>query len=263
MTQHAELLARYQHLRQVGLQLNNRLVQTLSRSVLNEGGQRLGILKKNVLVLDSEDEMAVLMDYCIHDVRRQGANAIERYLAESPPPPDSDEMLLLQALRQARYSLFAVESVEPGVGVHVRDLLRDESLFLVDVGFSRTASVGMILAARVMMPGGIGMTTGAALPVGLLSPAERARFLQNLMTIFKDIDFRRLLPEEASELAAALIRTCLQQGAAARIKYIEPRLGSGRSRGSAAPPPARRVGRNERCPCGSGRKFKHCCGARR
>src|SRR5262249_51022275 len=99
MTQHAELLARYQHLRQVGLQLNNRLVQTLSRNVLDEGGQRLGILQKNVLTLDSEDEVAVLMDYCIHDVRPQGANAIERYLAESPPPPDSDEMLLLQALQ--------------------------------------------------------------------------------------------------------------------------------------------------------------------
>src|SRR5262249_27329050 len=221
------------------------------------------ILRKNVLTLDSEDEMAVLMDYCIHDVRRQGANAVERYLAESPPAPDSDEMVLLQALRQARYSLFSVEAVEPGVGVHVRDLLRDEPLFLVDVGFSRTASLGMILAARVMALGGIGMTMGATLPVGVLSPAERARFLHSVMTIFKDRDFRNLAPEEASELAATIIRTCLQQGAAARIKYVEPRLGSGRGRVSAAPPPARRVGRNEPCPCGSGRKFKHCCGARR
>jgi preprotein translocase subunit SecA len=27
-------------------------------------------------------------------------------------------------------------------------------------------------------------------------------------------------------------------------------------------PPARRVGRNEPCPCGSGKKFKKCCGSR-
>ena len=27
-------------------------------------------------------------------------------------------------------------------------------------------------------------------------------------------------------------------------------------------PPTRRVGRNEPCPCGSGKKFKKCCGAR-
>jgi preprotein translocase subunit SecA len=25
-------------------------------------------------------------------------------------------------------------------------------------------------------------------------------------------------------------------------------------------PPAKKVGRNEPCPCGSGKKYKHCCG---
>src|SRR5919199_1754 len=97
----ARLLARYRHLRQVGLRLNNRLVEALPRDVLDEGGKKLGILRKNVLTLDSEDELSVLMDYCIYDVRRRGVNAVERYLAESPPPPDSDERVLLEAMRQA------------------------------------------------------------------------------------------------------------------------------------------------------------------
>jgi preprotein translocase subunit SecA len=30
-----------------------------------------------------------------------------------------------------------------------------------------------------------------------------------------------------------------------------------------APPSSRRIGRNDPCPCGSGRKFKHCCGKKR
>src|SRR5439155_15441259 len=121
MTRHAELLPRYKHLRRVGLELNNRLVKTVSRSILDEGGKKLGILKRNVLTLDTEDEIAVLMDYCLHDVRRHGVNAVERYLAETPPVAEPDEVILLRALRQARYSLFVVESAEPGVGVHVRD----------------------------------------------------------------------------------------------------------------------------------------------
>src|SRR5204863_1157619 len=131
-----------------------------------------------------QDMIAVLMDYCIYDVRRQGRNAIERFLAETPPPANSDDMVLLQAMRHARYSLFAVESAEPGVGVHVRDLLRDEPLFLVDVGLSRTAAVGLVLAARVMAPDGIGMTTGAALPAGVLPPSQRAAFLEGLTATF-------------------------------------------------------------------------------
>src|SRR5947209_17605733 len=92
MTGHAGLLPRYQHLRRVGLELNNRLVETISRSVLDEGGKKLGILKRNVLTLDTEDEIAVLMDYCIHDVRRHGVNAVERYLAESTSAPEPDEL---------------------------------------------------------------------------------------------------------------------------------------------------------------------------
>jgi hypothetical protein len=259
--EHAAMLARYQHLRRVGLQLNNRLFKMLSRSILDEGGKKLGILKKNVLVLDTEDEIAVLADYCIHDVRRQGANAIERYLAKSPPPPGSDEMVLLQALRQAYFSLFAVEAAEPGVGVHVRDLLRDETLFLVDVGFSHSASRGMVLAARVMAPEGISMTTGAALPVGVLPAAVRAQFLQGLATLFSGTNFHHLSPEQASDLSASVIRGCLQKGAAEHITYVEPtKLAGGRGPVSAAAPPARHIGRNQPCPCGSGKKFKHCCG---
>lgn len=226
VTRRAELLARYKRLRRVGLDLNTRLGGTVSRGVLDEGGKKLGILKRNVLTLDTEDEIAVLMDYCLHDVRRRGANAVERYLAKSSPAADPDEVVLLHALRQARFSLFVVESAESGVGVHVRDLLRDEPRFLVDVGLSRTAAVGMVLAARVMTADGIGMTTGAALPVGVLSSAERTRFVEGVKASLPGTDFGKLSPKEAGELAATVIRTCLRHGAAERIAYVEPGSGN-------------------------------------
>ncbi len=118
---------------------------------------------------------------------------------------------MLQALRQARFSLFVVESAEPGVGVHVRDLLRDEPRFLVDVGLGRTATVGMVLAARAMAPDGIGMTTGAALPVGAMSAADRVHYLDDLKV--RGIDFETLPPTESSELTATVLRTYLRDGA--------------------------------------------------
>jgi hypothetical protein len=235
MSEHAGLLTRYQHLRQVGLRLNNRLVKTLAKRDLDEGGKKLGILKGNVLTLDSEDEIAVLMDYCLYDVRRQGVNAVERFLAKSPPPPDSDEMVLLQAMRQARFTLIAAESAERGVGVHVRDLLRDEPLFVVDVGFSRSISPDMVLAARLMAPEGMVMTTGAALPVGVLPPPERGRYLWGLAAKVKGADPRNLSPAQASQFTAVVLRACLEEGAAAHIEYVDP----GRGRG-----PARRGRRN-------------------
>jgi hypothetical protein len=260
-TEHAGLLPRYKHLRQVGLRLNHRLVDTLLKSVLDEGGKRLGILKRNTLVLDSEDELAVLMDYCIYDVRPKGVNAVERFLAESPPGPETDEMVLLQAMRHARYCVFAVEEVERGVGVRVRDLLRDEPLFLVDVGFGSTARPGLILAGRVMAPEGISMTTGAVLPVGELPAAERDRLLQSLVAKHKGTNLDNLLPEQMSEFVANVIRGCLRLGAADHIAYTDPGSGvAGRRPARSAPRSSGHVGRNDPCPCGSGKKFKHCCG---
>jgi hypothetical protein len=264
MNEHRALLPRYQQLRQAGIALGNRLARTLPRDVLDEGGRKLGILKNNVLVLDTEDEIVVLMDYCIYDVRRQGKNAVERYLAESPPPVGSDERLLLEAMLQARYSLFVVESMEPGVGVHVRDLLRDESLFLMDVSFSTTAVPGAVLATRVFAPDGILRTTGAALPVGMIPARERDRFVQGLRAAFHNEDFRHMTPERASQVSATVIHACLEKGAAEHIRYDESGGTRPPTRGPAAPRTVtRRVGRNDPCPCGSGRKFKHCCGARR
>jgi hypothetical protein len=112
MSHHADQLPRYRHLRQIGLEVNNRLVRTLSRSVLDEGGHQLGILKGNSLLLDAKDEIDVFVDYCIYDVRRRGKNAVERFLKKSPPALGSDEWVILNAMRQARYSVFAVESQE-------------------------------------------------------------------------------------------------------------------------------------------------------
>jgi hypothetical protein len=253
------MLRRYEHWRKVGLQLNHRVVETLPKNVLDEGGKKLGILKKKVLVLDSEDEIAVLMDYCIYEVRRRGKNAVERYLEESPPPADSDEKVLLEAMRQARYCLLLVQGLERGVGAHVHDLLREETFFLADVGFSQSAPLGMVLATRVIAPEGIAMTGGAALPVGVLSEAERDRFLARLAPNRGEA-FRNLSPEAVSKITTDIIRTCLREGAAERILYTEPGGGAPASALSAAPGP---IHPNDRCPCGSGRLFKNCCGSGR
>ena len=92
-----EIISRYKHLRMVSLNLNQKLVKRLSKDVLYEGGRRLGILQGGTLVFNSEDETSVLMDYCLYDVRRKGRNAVEEYLIESPPDPESDEMTCLRA----------------------------------------------------------------------------------------------------------------------------------------------------------------------
>ena len=58
-----EILSRYRQLRAVGRKINHKMVERLSKDVLHEGGKKLGILQQGVLVFNSEDESAVLMDW--------------------------------------------------------------------------------------------------------------------------------------------------------------------------------------------------------
>jgi hypothetical protein len=260
MTNHADLLAPYKKLREVRFHLSRTLVRTLSREVLDEAGRALGMLRRGTFVFDSEDQTSVLMDYAIYNVRSGGRNAVERYRDESPPRPGSDQSVVLQAMLNAYYSLLEIVDAEPGVGVSVRDILRGKTDFLVDIGFGSTATKGMIMATRVIPHDGFVTTGGAALPV---PPEAGPQIKKDLERMFPpDTDYTRLTPSQEADLAALVIRDCLAADASSHVAYAEPSQSSP-PRNAAAPLSTRpRANRNDPCPCGSGKKYKTCCGRR-
>jgi hypothetical protein len=263
MTNYAEVLPAYRQFRQIGLRLNQALTRSLRKEVIETAGRRLGILHNGTLVFDSEDETAVLMDYAIYNVQSAGRNAVQKYLAQSPPPPGSDEMVLLNAALKASYSLFQVIDLEPGIGVTVQDLLRGETGFMADIGFSSTARKGSVLATRVIPldEQGFVMSGGAALPV---VPELLTKIKRELGVAFgPGTDFARLTRDQEAALAALVIRVCLQTGMSSRIAYgTGAEESSSRKVRSIDPREVRRANPNDACPCGSGKKFKSCCGRR-
>lgn len=249
-----QMLARYRQLRVVMRKLHHSLIERLPDGALQECSQLLGVNRDGVLVLNSEDEATVIMDCCIYDWRSEGRNAVERYVAEVQVEPDSDEKVLLDAMLRARYSLFAVEEVVEGLGVETRDLLRGDRGFIMDVGLSETAEDGLILAGRIITPEGcpFSMTTGAALPV---SRSALKRIKNAIKKHMGDttVDMINTSPEKAAELSAFLVRLLLQSDASSHMKY-EDNLEEEK------PKTVTKVGRNDPCPCGSGKKYKRCCG---
>ncbi len=79
-----ELLNRYKWLREVGRNLNNHLVTLVPKAALLECGKKLGLVQGKALVLDNEEELSILFDYCLYNYRRGGKNIIERYMETSP-----------------------------------------------------------------------------------------------------------------------------------------------------------------------------------
>ncbi|MHC4402888.1 MAG: hypothetical protein ACYTG0_24775, partial [Planctomycetota bacterium] len=240
-----ELLAEYQRLRKVSRRLNHALVETLDKQTINEGGRTLGILRKGVLCFDTEDMASVLMDFCIHQCRPGGRNAVERYLEDSPPA-DSDEMTLLRAMCSVRYSVFQVRGVYPNFGLALEDLLRDEEGLLVDVSFSQTAERSDVLAGNVFQPGDFWMTTGAALPMDLDTLDAAFEQVERYIATRSD-RIRELSPQRHAELAARVIRTCLKRGMAERVNYEDPVVMRGHRAHTLPEPKSPRIGRNDPC----------------
>jgi hypothetical protein len=267
--EYSRLVDRYRRLREIAWRFNNKVLpEYLSKRALETCTKKLGIWQKGTIVFENEDEMGVLADYCIHDYRDEGGTAVERYVADSHPERNSDEYAVLKAMLESFHTLVRVTDVLPGVGVRVTDLLTDCGYLLVDMGFSKTARKGLVLATRLLPYEEFVTTSGAALPVDgeILREIGHSILPQH----GTDKDGQCILSggqRRAADLAAAIIRLCLQRGASDRIQYDEmsPASDALPSRRETDPgaSPARRethIGRNAPCPCGSGRKYKKCCG---
>jgi hypothetical protein len=223
-TEYSRLVDRYQEYRRIAWKLNNEVLpKYLSRSVLDTAGRELGMLRKNTLVMGKEDEIGLLMDYAIHDCREKGDNAVARYLADSDLDPRSDEYTVVNAMLKSFYTLVEVAEVLPRVGVRVADLWADREYLLVDMGFSKTARKGLVLATRILPFQGFVTTSGAALPVD----AQTLREIQATVVPRYEVAQEGKCPlangrRRAANLTAAIIRLCLESGASDRIHYGPP-----------------------------------------
>ena len=206
---------RYRNLRALAMDLNHRIIKTIPRRAIDDIGRALGILRKGVLVFETEDMSSVLMDCCLYDWFQNGKNLVQRYSEAHPAQPGTDDHFLLDAYLRAKYRVLIGLRAVSGAGLHCRDLLNNEELFLMDVALSRgVVEAGVALATRTLPLGDYWITTGAALPIN----SDTARKMKIATPRWR---------EGQHGVALSLVRTCLAAGAAEHIRYIEPRTTNG------------------------------------
>ena len=286
----SERRARYLACRRTTRGFNNAIVKSLSRDDLQRGARDLGMFHRGTIVWGNEAEVAVFSEHCIYDIRRQGQTAVERFAAASEAPPGGQERFMLDAMVSARYALLVVRRRVGSVGLAVADLFGEEEAILCDVSFAATVPRGAILATRILYPKSedFCITSGAALPVSPDDLMDIAEIMVGLGAR-SPADVARLGREDRDWLTTRTLHTLVRGGMTEFVAYTEtgspssdesapdlfvsPReefgpqgLGaafSGNGRSLHRPPRIerpQRVCRNDPCPCGSGRKFKKCCG---
>ena len=248
---------RYKRLRAVATYLNQRMVKTIPKEAIHDMGRALGILRDGKLYFETEDVSSVLMDCCIHDWVKGGKTVLQRFVETQAPPAGTDEHYLLQAYLRAKFCVLIPKDLVRGAGVQCWDSLSKQDMFIMDMGFSHSASVNAlpILATRTIPLGDYWMTGGAALPSGSSAIAVAMKIRDNQELLSASV-------LESSLIPLAIIRASLECGMAQRIRYQNiPGKMEHHNGTRPSPPPRDILSRNSACPCGSGKRYKRCCGA--
>jgi hypothetical protein len=160
-----EILTRYRDLREISKRHQTEAVRFVPHSALLDQARRIGLAIGKTLVAESMDELTLAFDLALYTAPPGRSRGIERYARSAAVPPGSDDQGVLQAMCQARFSVWQVERRHETAGLIVQDLMREESLWLVDEGLEQTAAEGMSLAMRVITPEAFAMTCGVIVPV--------------------------------------------------------------------------------------------------
>jgi len=118
---YTDVMDRYRGLRAVSTHHHSAALGCLARQAILEQAKHLGLAYGQTLVAESEEEMTLLFDLAIYTAKRGRSRAIDRYAKSVMLQPGSDEALTLDAMCQARFSLWRIERRHETAGVIVAD----------------------------------------------------------------------------------------------------------------------------------------------
>jgi hypothetical protein len=211
-----EVLARYRQFRAISKQHHNKILEFVSSSTLLQQARRIGISDGRRLILDSMSEFDLLSDLVVYTAPMGRSRALDRYARNLPPPAGSDDALVLEAMRNARFAILEVQRRHPAAGLIFRDTAGNEEIWLVDMGFETWMEVGMAVATRYSTPGPFSMTCGVSVPICGRLISRTVEAMPQLL---------RMRPAQICDdprFAEALYRTAIRDGVMEGVIYLDP-----------------------------------------
>ena len=211
-----EILTRYRGLREISKRRQTEAVKYVPHSALLEQARRIGLAIGRTLVAESMDELTLAFDLALYTAPPGRSRGIERYARSADVPTGSDDEVVLQAMCQARFSVWQAERRHERAGLIVQDLMREESLWLVDEGLEQTAPEGMSVAMRVITPEAFAMTCGVIVPIDAMLLDE----------VFEEVLGRIRGEADAiandRRFATAIYRRAVLEGLMDQVSLIDP-----------------------------------------
>lgn len=160
-----DLLDRYRRLRAISVRHHSDALKFLSGAAILEQAKRLGLTVGRTMAAESEEEMTLVFDLALYTAKDGRSRALDRYARAARLAPGSDEAHMLDAMRDAHFSIWRIERRHDTAGVIVIDVLRETEAWLIDEKLEASAPDGMSFAGRLCAPEGFAMSCGVVVPV--------------------------------------------------------------------------------------------------
>jgi hypothetical protein len=159
----------YRRYRSAGKRLNQKIIDAfMTKEILETAADALRVRKKNQLILDSESELDVVMDFALYEVLTNGINLVTRY-ANEVGASSRAERDLLAAMGAAHTGLFRVTAIRSTVcQLELKDMVDSKrQLTLTDINLSQSAETGLFFFLRPLELKELAMTSGIGFPFPL------------------------------------------------------------------------------------------------
>jgi hypothetical protein len=176
------------------------LIKQLPPSAFPEAAKKLGLAKVGTIVIQQDDEFAVVYDHCIHHHRRTGKNIIERVIESDP----SNEMLI--SLKNSFFSIFRVDDINPHLGAQITDLITGASHSLLDQSIADNGQENLLIVGRLVPISEGYISTGWLIPT--LEPVFETR-LKPIIERFKNTK-DQLSDTQLAAMEGQILRVSLQ-----------------------------------------------------
>ena len=213
MSSRDQVLRRYHHLRAIGTRHHSAALKFLARSAILEQARRLGLAAGQMLIADSDEELTLVFDLAIYTAKVGRSRAIDRYAKTTQLSSNSDEALMLDAMRHARFSIWRVERRHDSVGLIVTDALRQAAVWLVDEGLEASTQNDMCFASRLCEIEDFAITSGVVVPLD-------RHIIEDALT--DALACRHADPDQVGDdprFAAAIYRAALDCGIMDRVAF--------------------------------------------
>src|ERR1700722_11578835 len=211
-----DTLARYLKLREISKRLHEGVLKSISGNTLLSHARRLGLAQGKTLLLDDMDEMYYVYDLAVYTAPPDRSRAIDRYAKSAKFDAQSDERLMLEAMRASQLAILLIERHHDAAGLIATDILRNSKVWLLDVGLESSMDAGELIATRLVTAGSFSMTAGVNVPFNIEILEAVCALLPRRMG-----DSQPSRIAEDRHFAEAVYKVGLADGVMDRLAYLD------------------------------------------